>query len=112
MSLATFIADLASGSARQRLARLLLRLSQHDSTRQVLLPSREDVGAMLGIVQVRTRIRAHPLCVCICLFVCELFLCVWGGGIFALTFVLGARCAGVLSKSERWGGGANTHHVE
>jgi CRP-like cAMP-binding protein len=44
-----FIADLASGSARQRLARLLLRLSQHDSTRQVLLPSREDVGAMLGI---------------------------------------------------------------
>ncbi len=44
-----FIADLASGSARQRLARLLLRLSQNDSTRQVLLPSREDVGAMLGI---------------------------------------------------------------
>lgn len=44
-----FIADLASGSARQRLARLLLRLSHRDSTRQVLLPSREDVGAMLGI---------------------------------------------------------------
>lgn len=44
-----FIADLASGSARQRLARLLLRLSHHDSTREVLLPSREDVGAMLGI---------------------------------------------------------------
>ena len=44
-----FIADLASGSARQRLARLLLRLSQHDSTRRLLLPSREDVGAMLGI---------------------------------------------------------------
>lgn len=44
-----FIADLASGNARQRLARLLLRLSQGDSTRDVLLPSREDVGAMLGI---------------------------------------------------------------
>jgi CRP/FNR family transcriptional regulator len=44
-----FIADLASGSARQRLARLLLRLSQGDSTRDVMLPSREDVGAMLGI---------------------------------------------------------------
>lgn len=44
-----FIADLASGSARQRLARLLLRLSHNDSTRRVLLPSRDDVGAMLGI---------------------------------------------------------------
>lgn len=44
-----FIADLASGNARQRLSRLLLRLSQHDSERDVLLPSREDVGAMLGI---------------------------------------------------------------
>lgn len=44
-----FIADLASGSARQRLARLLLRLSRGDSGQQILLPSREDVGAMLGI---------------------------------------------------------------
>lgn len=44
-----FIADLASGSARQRLARLLIRLAHGDSARQVLLPSREDVGAMLGI---------------------------------------------------------------
>ncbi len=44
-----FIADLASGSARRRLARLLLRLSHNDSTRRVLLPSRDDVGAMLGI---------------------------------------------------------------
>lgn len=44
-----FIADLASGSARQRLARLLLRLSHGDSGQQVLLPAREDVGAMLGI---------------------------------------------------------------
>ena len=44
-----FIADLASGSARQRLARLLLRLSQGVQGDDVLLPSREDVGAMLGI---------------------------------------------------------------
>jgi len=44
-----FIADLASGSARQRLARLLLRLAHSESAQQVLLPSREDVGAMLGI---------------------------------------------------------------
>lgn len=44
-----FIADLASGSARQRLARLLLRLSHGDSGHPVLLPAREDVGAMLGI---------------------------------------------------------------
>jgi len=44
-----FIADLASGSARQRLARLLIRLAHGDSSHQVLLPSREDVGAMLGI---------------------------------------------------------------
>jgi len=44
-----FIADLASGSARQRLARLLLRLAHGDSAHHVMLPSREDVGAMLGI---------------------------------------------------------------
>ena len=44
-----FIADLASGSARQRLARLLLRLAASDPGQQILLPSREDVGAMLGI---------------------------------------------------------------
>lgn len=44
-----FIADLASGNARQRLARLMLRLSHSDPGGQVLLPSREDIGAMLGI---------------------------------------------------------------
>lgn len=44
-----FIADLASGSARQRLARLLLQLSGHGASQNVILPSREDVGAMLGI---------------------------------------------------------------
>lgn len=44
-----FIADLASGSARQRLARLLLQLSRNGMAVDVVLPSREDVGAMLGI---------------------------------------------------------------
>jgi CRP-like cAMP-binding protein len=44
-----FIADLATGSARQRLARLLLRLAGDGGHHQVLLPSREDVGALLGI---------------------------------------------------------------
>jgi CRP-like cAMP-binding protein len=44
-----FIADLASGNARQRLARLLLRLAGEGGHHQVLLPSREDVGAVLGI---------------------------------------------------------------
>jgi len=43
-----FIADLASGNA-QRLARLLLRLVGSDVTSQLMLPPREDVGAMLGI---------------------------------------------------------------
>lgn len=44
-----FIADLATGSARQRLARLLLRLAGDGGHHQLLLPSREDVGALLGI---------------------------------------------------------------
>ena len=44
-----FIADLASGSARQRLARLLMRLALSQGQDRVLLPSREDVGALLGI---------------------------------------------------------------
>ncbi len=44
-----FISELATGNARQRLARLLLRLSQGDPTQRMLLPSREDVGAMLGV---------------------------------------------------------------
>ena len=44
-----FIADLASGSARQRLARLLMRLAASQGQDMVLLPPREDVGALLGI---------------------------------------------------------------
>jgi CRP-like cAMP-binding protein len=44
-----FISELATGNAKQRLSRLLLRLSRGDATQRVLLPSREDLGAMLGI---------------------------------------------------------------
>lgn len=44
-----FISELATGNAKQRLSRLLLRLSRGDGTQRVLLPSREDLGAMLGI---------------------------------------------------------------
>lgn len=44
-----FIANLATGSARERVARLLVQLSLGDSAHQVLLPSREDMGAMLGV---------------------------------------------------------------
>lgn len=44
-----FIADLSSGNARQRLARLLMRIGRDNACLQVSLPSREDIGAMLGI---------------------------------------------------------------
>ncbi len=44
-----FIAELGSGNARQRLARLLLMLAQGSRDDSVSLPGREDVGAMLGI---------------------------------------------------------------
>ncbi|MCL4746267.1 MAG: Crp/Fnr family transcriptional regulator [Burkholderiaceae bacterium] len=44
-----FIAELATGNARQRLARLLLQLAQDDPAQRMMLPSREDVGAMLGV---------------------------------------------------------------
>jgi CRP/FNR family transcriptional regulator, anaerobic regulatory protein len=44
-----FIANLATGSARERVARLLVQLAHSDSACEVLLPSREDMGAMLGV---------------------------------------------------------------
>ncbi len=43
-----FVSELGSGTARQRLARLLLMLAP-EGRDVVSLPSREDVGAMLGI---------------------------------------------------------------
>jgi CRP/FNR family transcriptional regulator, anaerobic regulatory protein len=45
----SFIAELGSGNARQRLARLLLLLAQDAQDARITLPGREDVGAMLGI---------------------------------------------------------------
>ncbi len=44
----TFIAELGSGSARRRLARLLLMLAD-PAQDCAMLPAREDVGAMLGL---------------------------------------------------------------
>jgi len=42
-----FLTELSTGKAPQRLGRLLLQLAEKDGT--VLLPSREDIGALLGI---------------------------------------------------------------
>jgi len=43
-----FLVDLATGSARRRLARLLLLLSDGAPDAPVLLPTREDMGAIMG----------------------------------------------------------------
>lgn len=44
-----WLTELSMGSARARLARLLLRLDQCCTEEFIHLPSREDIGAMLGI---------------------------------------------------------------
>lgn len=44
-----WITQLSTGSAKQRVARLLLRLVCNDETRECELFNREDMGAMLGI---------------------------------------------------------------
>lgn len=44
-----WITELSTGSAKQRVARLLLRLVKDETTRQCTLFGREDMGAMLGI---------------------------------------------------------------
>lgn len=44
-----WITQLSTGSAKQRVARLLLRLVCRDESRQCELFNREDMGAMLGI---------------------------------------------------------------
>jgi CRP/FNR family transcriptional regulator len=46
----TWFAELNSGTAEQRLARLLIKLSQHDNgVTTALLFRREDMGSMLGV---------------------------------------------------------------
>lgn len=46
----SWVADLATGPARRRVLRLLLKLSEHaDPSGTVWLPRREDVGAMLDM---------------------------------------------------------------
>jgi CRP/FNR family transcriptional regulator len=44
-----WLTELSTGSAKQRVARLLLRLVRDDQEAECLLFSREDMGAMLGI---------------------------------------------------------------
>ena len=44
-----WLTELSTGSAKQRVARLLLRLVSNDQTSECTLFSREDMGAMLGI---------------------------------------------------------------
>lgn len=44
-----WLTELSTGSAKQRIARLLLRLTRDETTSECVLFGREDVGAMLGI---------------------------------------------------------------
>lgn len=44
-----WLTELSTGSARERLARLLLQISAEEPERPVRIFSREDLGAMLGI---------------------------------------------------------------
>jgi CRP-like cAMP-binding protein len=44
-----WLTELSTGSARQRVARLLLRLVRDRETSECQLFSREDMGAMLGV---------------------------------------------------------------
>ncbi len=45
----TWLTELATGSAKSRVARLLLRLAARDSDAMCFLPTREDMGAMMGV---------------------------------------------------------------
>jgi CRP-like cAMP-binding protein len=44
-----WLTELSTGSAKQRIARLLLRLAQDNPGSECQLFAREDMGAMLGI---------------------------------------------------------------
>lgn len=44
-----WLTDLSTGPARSRVARLIIWLSEHSLDESFYLPSREDIGAMLGI---------------------------------------------------------------
>jgi len=45
----SWLTDMSTGPARSRVARLLIWLSEHSPEETFYLPSREDIGAMLGI---------------------------------------------------------------
>lgn len=44
-----WLTELSTGSARQRVARLLLRLAKNSPNNECLLFSREDIGSILGV---------------------------------------------------------------
>lgn len=44
-----WLTELSTGSARQRVARLLLRLTKSNPDKECLLFSREDIGSILGV---------------------------------------------------------------
>lgn len=44
-----WVTELSTGPARQRVAHLLLKLAEYSDPESLFIPSREDVGAMLGI---------------------------------------------------------------
>jgi len=45
----TWVTELSTGPAKQRVAHLLLKLAEYSDPESLFIPSREDVGAMLGI---------------------------------------------------------------
>lgn len=44
-----WVTELSTGPARQRVAHLLLKLAEYSDPDSLYIPSREDIGAMLGI---------------------------------------------------------------
>jgi CRP-like cAMP-binding protein len=44
-----WVTELSTGPAKQRVAHLLLKLAEYSDPERLFIPSREDVGAMLGI---------------------------------------------------------------
>lgn len=44
-----WLTELSTGSARQRVARLLLRLAKNSPNKECMLFSREDIGSILGV---------------------------------------------------------------
>jgi len=55
-----FLTDLSTGTAHQRVARLLLHLAQREGGAECFLPMREEIGALLGItMETASRVTAE-----------------------------------------------------